>query len=417
VAIDTDPPGATITAGPPDGDVITDSTPTFEFNADEPVLRFECKVAPQPYSDCTSPLTLPTLANGGPYRFLVRAVDLAGNVGPAAERSFWVDTNPPTVSVSDVTVAEGDSGTANATLTLSLSRVPNHPVRVDWATRPGTARPSGRADYVTQTGLAQFGSSQTTRTIAVPIVGDRYTEPTESFEVALTDANGATRVGGPGVVTITDVDICTHVIGPEAGVLDGTSGDDVLCGDERDNRINGLEGADKLYGFGGNDTLAPGPGNDLVVGAAPAGVPGPDAAHDFVWYLGGPAVNVNLATGTATGANGTDTITQVEDVHGSPNPDTIIGSDAANELSGNLSDDVVRGGGGPDVLVGNEANDTIFGEAGHDKINGGPGNDTMSGGAGNDELGGNTGTDSADGGPGIDKCFFSSETRISCEES
>ena len=57
-----------------------------------------------------------------------------------------------------MTVTEGDAGTANATLTLTLSRVPNHPVYVNFRTSGGTATDAvvGR-DYVAQEGELVFG--------------------------------------------------------------------------------------------------------------------------------------------------------------------------------------------------------------------------------------------------------------------
>ena len=52
------------------------------------------------------------------------------------------------------------------------------------------------------------------------------------------------------MVTINDSDVCTHMIAPENSPLNGRAGDDVLCGDERDNRLNGKEGNDTLIGYG-----------------------------------------------------------------------------------------------------------------------------------------------------------------------
>src|SRR6185312_16960714 len=95
-----------------------------------------------------------------------------------------------------------------------------------------------------------------------------YAEPTETFEVRLVDLEGATRSDGIGVVTITDPDVCTDVIGPTAPVLNGTAGDDVLCGDGRGNRINGLEGNDTVLAGDGVDVVDSGPGNDTLRGEA-----------------------------------------------------------------------------------------------------------------------------------------------------
>ena len=139
-------------------------------------------------------------------------------------------------------------------------------------------------DYVAQEGEVVFGQTQTTRTIQVPVVGDRYAEPAENFDVRLDASEGATRTDLIGVVTINDPDVCTHVVAPDNLPLNGSSGDDVLCGDERDNRLNGKEGNDTLIGYGGKDILDPDLGNDRVVGGS--GVPLRDGADDVVWYRG-----------------------------------------------------------------------------------------------------------------------------------
>lgn len=46
----------------------------------------------------------------------------------------------------------------------------------------------------------------------------------------------------------------------------GTSGADIITGDESDNLLNGLSGNDELFGRDGNDTLVGGDGNDSLVG-------------------------------------------------------------------------------------------------------------------------------------------------------
>ena len=55
------------------------------------------------------------------------------------------DDNPPAISIGDVTVAEGNSGTANAIFTVTLSAASGRTVTVDYATANGTA--IAPADY------------------------------------------------------------------------------------------------------------------------------------------------------------------------------------------------------------------------------------------------------------------------------
>src|SRR6266511_3834397 len=94
--------------------------------------------------------------------------------------------------------------------------------------------------------------------------------------------------------------------GVVANRFDGRDGGDVLIGGGGPDRLDGGAGSDRLAGGGGNDALFGGYGEDVVDYTA---APGP--------------VNVNLATGIATG-EGSDTIqlASVEEVDGSAFDDT-----------------------------------------------------------------------------------------------
>jgi hypothetical protein len=87
---ETDPPAASITAGPAPGSTTSDSTPTFRFTSDEPGSSFECKIDASAFRSCASPYTLAPLADGA-HTFRVRAIDAPGNVSPVVSRSFTVN--------------------------------------------------------------------------------------------------------------------------------------------------------------------------------------------------------------------------------------------------------------------------------------------------------------------------------------
>ena len=53
-------------------------------------------------------------------------------------------------------------------------------------------------------GSAGFSKNEMTKSILVPIRGDRVVEPTESFSVRLANAKGAQIARGEGFVTIVD---------------------------------------------------------------------------------------------------------------------------------------------------------------------------------------------------------------------
>lgn len=113
------------------------------------------------------------------------------------------DDAPPTLAIDNVTLAEGDSGTTNATFTVMLSAVSGQTVTVDFATSNGSAT---SADYTATSGTLTFTPGTTTQTITVPVVGDLLNEVNETFNVTLTNPSNATLFDELGVGTINNND-------------------------------------------------------------------------------------------------------------------------------------------------------------------------------------------------------------------
>ena len=109
--VDTAAPDTTITSGP--SGLTNDASPSFDYSSSEPNSSFQCKLdgpgaATGGFADCTpSPKAYSNLADGT-YTLSVKATDQAGNTGPAASRSFTVDTAAP-----DTTITSGPSGLTN----------------------------------------------------------------------------------------------------------------------------------------------------------------------------------------------------------------------------------------------------------------------------------------------------------------
>jgi hypothetical protein len=99
-------------------------------------------------------------------------------------------------------VTEGNTGTVNATFTVTLSRATNVDVTVQYATADITA--AAGSDYTAASGTVTIPAGQTTATVTVAVRGDRLPEPTETFAVNLTTATGASVIGGRGIGTILD---------------------------------------------------------------------------------------------------------------------------------------------------------------------------------------------------------------------
>ena len=102
----------------------------------------------------------------------------------------FVPLAPPSIAISDVTLAEGNTITPSATFTVSLSAPCDHLVTVDYATADGTA--VAASDYVAASGTLSFHAGETTKTVAVTVNGDITIEANETFVVNLTNPVGAT---------------------------------------------------------------------------------------------------------------------------------------------------------------------------------------------------------------------------------
>jgi Ca2+-binding RTX toxin-like protein len=190
-------------------------------------------------------------------------------------------------------------------------------------------------------------------------------------------------------------------------IINGLGGDDLICGLKGADHIYGGSGSDKIDGGDQQDTIDGGPGNDLITNQGFVARYADCAGGETVSYAtaSGP-VNVNLATGRATGAAGTDTLVNVNEVRGSRYGDTIRGGNSA-----------VLGSG---VFAGGKGNDTIFGSSGipdtsdGDLLVGGDGADKLTSTAPSSEPGwpntllrGGGGSDTLAGGPGSDTALYS----------
>ncbi|RVT98545.1 hypothetical protein EOD42_00010 [Rhodovarius crocodyli] len=122
----------------------------------------------------------------------------------------------PGLTISDMTIAEPVSGTANATLTVTLSAAATGTVSVNYATGGGTA--TAGSDYTATSGTLTFAAGETSKTITIPVKADTLAEGTETLNVTLSSPSGATITDGTGVVTITDTVV--PVGAPELGISD-----------------------------------------------------------------------------------------------------------------------------------------------------------------------------------------------------
>ena len=127
------------------------------------------------------------------------------NVIDGQGQATILDGDPlPALAVGDATVAEGNSGTAPANASITLTPVSGRQVSVDFTHVPGSASPG--SDYLACSGTAVLPAGATSAPVACDVVGDLNEEPDETFDVALSNATNATVADGQAVVTITNDD-------------------------------------------------------------------------------------------------------------------------------------------------------------------------------------------------------------------
>ena len=114
------------------------------------------------------------------------------------------DVVVPSLTINDVRVFEGDTGTVNAVFTVTASTTSTTAFSVTYSTADNTA--TAGVDYTAVSGTLTFAPGQTTRTITVPIIGDLLMEANETFFVNLNVPTGATIADPQGIGIIVDDD-------------------------------------------------------------------------------------------------------------------------------------------------------------------------------------------------------------------
>ncbi|MEZ5691991.1 MAG: calcium-binding protein [Rickettsiales bacterium] len=186
-----------------------------------------------------------------------------------------------------------------------------------------------------------------------------YAESSQVVSINL-DSTGSQGWGASGDTLVS----IENLIGSAYNdTLAAKSSGSVIHAGSGNDTINGRAGSDTIYGENGNDTIYAGAGNDTVYGGAGddliysqagdnliVGGAGADTINGFtgistVSYAdSSAAVNINLATNANTGGDAQGDVLQ-----GVTN---IIGSDFADNLTGDYKNNTITGGSGVDTITG-----------------------------------------------------------------
>ncbi len=257
----------------------------------------------------------------------------------------------PAVSVGDVTVVEGNSGTTAATFSVTLSRPSAGAITVRYATANGTA--VAPSDYAATSGTLTFAPGVTSQSVTVMVNGDVLYENDETFLLNLSAATGAVIADGHGQATILNDDAPPDVsIDDPAPVTEGNVGFKRMALTVELSTVSGATTTVAYATQDGTATGAAGVGQDYLPVSGTLTIPaGVLKGTIYVWVRGDwniePAetfaVNLSTATGaTIVKAQGVATIVD-DDV-----PGTVqLGAPrfTVSERAGIATIKVVRSGG------------------------------------------------------------------------
>jgi hypothetical protein len=145
------------------------------------------------------------------------------NAATISAQARVFDLVTTTVSAGDVRVTEGNSGTVNATFTITLAGQPILPVTVQYATRDASA--TAGSDYTAVSGSVMFVPGETRKTFTVTVSGDAIAELDETFRVDLSSPTRGCTVTTPTVTgTIVNDEIDTPGFQITVRFVDGPGG-------------------------------------------------------------------------------------------------------------------------------------------------------------------------------------------------
>jgi large repetitive protein len=131
----------------------------------------------------------------------------------------------PMLFIEDAYLNEGNAGSTNAAIVVSLNKSRgNQSVTVNYATQDGAG--TAGSDYTAVSGKLTFGPGQTSKTILVPILGDRTPEANEYFYLNLSSPRNAKLADSQAYVSIYDDEPRVYI--SSASANEGNAGNSPL---------------------------------------------------------------------------------------------------------------------------------------------------------------------------------------------
>lgn len=127
----------------------------------------------------------------------------------------------PRITIGDVSLNEGNSGTTAFNFNVMLSSASSQTITVNFATDSGSAS-AASGDYVSKTGTLTFSPGETSKTVTILVNGDTSIEGDENFYVMLSNPINAIIGDGQGNGIIVNDD--TQISINDVSLSEGNSG-------------------------------------------------------------------------------------------------------------------------------------------------------------------------------------------------
>jgi Calx-beta domain/Right handed beta helix region len=251
------------------GSDFTETSGTLTFGPGETIKSFTVAILDDALDEDGETINL-TLSNPTGFTLSGRTTAIVRIIG--------ADDPPPTISIDDVTVAEGDVGLTDAKFKLNLSAASGRSLNVRFGIIGGTADPD--IDYQQPFGvIVNFNPGETTKTVTVRIIADTLAESNETLLATLSLPNHVDIVDNTAIGTIIDDDSLVLITATDSERAIGL--DSVLLLTDPFPVLNtrnfSLDGRTRIMLFATGVKLAPGEGvaDISAVAEDPQGGPHP----------------------------------------------------------------------------------------------------------------------------------------------
>ena len=318
------------------------------------------------------------------YNIIVNVDDPTVGTTPDATVSYTLNvTDIGVLSINNTSVTEGNTGSTNATFTVSLTDAYAGTVSVNYATANGTAFSTSN-DYTATSGTLTFTGGVTTQTVNVAVLGDTFNESNETFRLNLSNPTNATLTNTFGTATIIDDDPLPTFSISSLQLAEGDSG---TKNAQLNVQLSSASGQIVTVNYSTSNGTATSGSDYTATSGTLTFAAGNTLSSIFIPILsdttveGDETFTVTLSNPSAGAAISAQNIGTV----------TILNDDSAGgalnlTLNGTSGNDILTGGLGNDILTGLAGNDTLDGAAGDDTLTGGVGADTLTGGLGADRF-------------------------------